>query len=189
MDYKVKEGKLSRLSARLSLMVVLVIGLMMSNIILVCLTYYSLGHQKREVVPFGNTSGYIISETSVDENYLNLMTQNFIYTRLNITPRNVERNHGTLLSYIDSSIYSQFKKKLKKEMDVIKDKKMASHFYIIDVQSDSSHLISRVKGQLQRYVGYRALKLSEKTYQIQYRYQLGKLTIVGFAEDKGEHHA
>jgi conjugal transfer pilus assembly protein TraE len=189
MDYHVKESKLSQLSARLSLMVVLVLGLMMSNIILVCLAYHSFGHQKREVVPFGHTSGYVISDVEVDDHYLNLMTENFIYTRLNVTPDNVVRNHGELLSYIDSSIHSQFKKKLGKEEATIKSKKMSSSFDIIDLHSDSQHLISRVKGHLKRYVGYRALSPAEKTYRIQYRYQLGKLTIVGFAEDKGEHNA
>ncbi len=189
MDYHVKESKLSQLSARLSLMVVLVLGLMVSNIILAYQALYALRHQKREIVPYASTSGYLISDTTVDTHYLNLMTQNFIYTRLNVTPHNVNQNHNQLLSYVDSSIYSQFKKKLAKEREVIQSKKITSNFDILDMKPDSQHLMSIVKGQLKRYVGYRALKVEEKTYRIQYRYQMGKLSIVGFAQDKGEHDA
>lgn len=189
MDYQLKESRLSQLSARLNLMVVLVMGLMISNIILAYLSLYSSTHQKREVVPFGANSGYVISETNVDSHYLNLMTENFIYSRLNVTPMNVTQNYGKLMEYVDSSLYPRFKKKLLKEEELIKSKKIASHFDIFDRNSDSQNLVSIVKGHLTRYVGYRALKTEEKTYRIQYRYQLGKLSIVSFVEEKGEHNA
>jgi conjugal transfer pilus assembly protein TraE len=189
VDYQVKENKLSQLSARLNLMVVLVLGLMISNIILAYQSLYAARHQQREVVPYACNRGYIISESAVDAHYLNLMTENFIYTRLNVTPLNVSQNHGQLLNYIDASIYPSFKKKLAQEEAIIKTKKIASSFEITDIQSDNQKLISVVKGRLKRYVGYRELKTAEKTYHIQYHYRQGKLTLVGFIEDKGEHDA
>lgn len=189
MDYQIKESRVSQLSARLNLMVLLVLGLMLSNIILAYHGFYAAKHQTREVVPYGCSNGYIISESNVDTFYLNLMTENFIYSRLNVTPLSVAQNHTKLLNFVDSSIYPLFKKKLAKEEAIIKSKKIASYFDILDVRSDSQHLISEVRGQLKRYVGYRALKVVEKNYRIQYRYQLGKLTIVGFKEEKGEHDA
>lgn len=182
MEYKVRESKLSMLSARLNLMVLLVVGLLISNIILAYLAVYTLHHQKREVVPFGANNGYIISETSVDVHYLNMMTENFIYTRLNVTPLNVLKNHTKLLTYADSSIYPAIKKKLHDEASLIKSKKITSNFDITDLQSDNQQLVSVVKGNLKTYVGYRALKEQEKRYQINYRYRLGKLTIAGFSE-------
>jgi conjugal transfer pilus assembly protein TraE len=188
MEYQVKESKLSQLSARLNLMVVLVLGLMVSNLILAYQAMYASRHQKREVVPFACTSGYVISDSSIDVHYLNLMTRNFVYTRLNVTPQNVNKNHGELLDYVDSSTYSQFKKKLAKEEAIIKSKKIASTFDITDVQSDNQKLISIVKGHLKRFVGYRALKDEERTYRIQYRYQQGQLTITGFTQEKGENN-
>ena len=94
-----------------------------------------------------------------------------------------------LLGYVDSSIYPEFNKTLFQEEEVIKNKKIASSFDIINVQSDPEQLISLVQGNLKRYVGYRALKEEEKNYRIQYRYRQGKLSIVSFAEVKGEHDA
>lgn len=189
MDYQVREGKLSKLSARLNLMVVLVLGLMISNALLASLVMHFSTHQKREIVPFGLSNGYVLSDTSVDVNYLNLMSENFIYSRLNVTPTNVARTHGQLLIYVDPSLYPSFKKQLFKEEELIRDKKITSYFEIIDVRSDSDHLTTVIKGRLKRFVGYRALKEEEKTYRIQYRYRPGTLSIVGFAEEKGEKNA
>lgn len=189
MNYLIKEGKLSQLSARLNLMVVLVFGLMISNASLAWLVLHFSSHQKREIVPFGLNSGYVLSDVSVDSHYLNLMSRNFIYSRLNVTAGNVSNNHGMLLSYVDSSIYPSFKKQLLQEEELIKEKKISSHFDIIDVQSDNESMSTRVKGNLKRFVGYRALREEEKFYRIHYRYQLGKLSISGFTEEKGEKHA
>ena len=184
MEHKLRESKLSALSSRLNLMVLLVLGLLISNIILAYTSMYSMRHQKREVVPFGGNQGYIISETSVDVHYLNMMTENFIYARLNVTPRNVINNHNKLLTYTDSSNYAAIKKQLHKEAELIKSKKITSQFDINDVKSDNQRLVSEVTGKLKTYVGYRALKSQEKKYQINYQYRLGKLAITGFTELK-----
>lgn len=189
MNYQVQESLLSKLSARLNLMVVLVLGLMVSNIMLVYWALHVSAHQKREIVPFGLNSGYVLSDSSVDTHYLNLMSENFIYSRLNVTPANVSQHHGVLLDYVDSSLYGALKKQLLKEEALIKDKKISSTFDIIDRHSNAEQLTTLIKGNLKRLVGYRELKQEEKTYRIQYRYQLGKLTITSFAEDKGETHA
>lgn len=189
MDFQIQESRLSQVSARLNLMVVLVLGLMLSNIILAYMALHGLKHQKREIVPFGSSKGYVLSEASVDVHYLNLMAENFVYTRLNVTPDNVGKNHGQLLNYVDSLIYAPFKKKLAKEESVIKSKKISSVFEITDVNSNSTELFTVLKGNLKRYVGYRALNAEERIYRIQYRYQQGQLTITGFAQKKGENNA
>ena len=48
MNYQVQESLLSKLSARLNLMVVLVLGLMVSNMMLVYWALHVSAHQKRE---------------------------------------------------------------------------------------------------------------------------------------------
>jgi len=182
MEHKIRESKLSALSSRLNLMVCLVMGLMVSNMILAYSSMYSMRHQKREVVPFGGEHGYIISETNVDPHYLNMMTENFIYARLNVTPKSVIKNHNKLLNYTASSNYPAIKKQLYKEAQIIKSKKISSQFDVTDVRSDPKHLRSVVSGELKTYVGYRALKAQKKRYQISYQYRLGQLAITGFRE-------
>ena len=137
-----------------------------------------------QVIPFGGEQGYIISETNVDLHYLNMMTENFIYARLNVTPKNVIKNHNKLLNYTASSNYPAIKKQLHKEAEIIKSKKISSQFDVTDVRSDPRKLISVVSGDLKTYVGYRALKAQKKRYQISYQYRLGQLAITGFRELK-----
>ena len=188
MNHQILQSKLSKLSARLNFMVVLVLGLLISNIGLSYFAVYALSNQKREVVPFVGNSGYVISDTEVDGHYLNLMAENFVYARLNVTPKNVKQNHKHLLDYVDSSIFANFKEKLYAEEQIIQKKEIASSFDVTDLQSDNRALVSIITGQLKRTVGYRALDEKNKTYRIKYKYRLGKLTITSFSELKGEGH-
>lgn len=186
MHYELKEGLISKISARLNLMVVLSLGLLASNIILSCIALHTTRHQKREIVPFGMSNGYVISDTAVDTHYLNLMSRNFIALRLNVTPKSVSDNNIQLLSYIEPSLYAEFKKVLLNEESVIKSKKITSFFEILDVKPDVHEFKTIISGNLNRYVGYRALKSEPKKYLIQYRYKNGALSIVGFKELQGE---
>lgn len=186
MHYELKEGLISKLSARLNLMVVFSLGLLASNIILSCIALHTTRHQKREVVPFGMSNGYVISDTAVDTHYLNLMSENFIALRLNVTPLNISNNNTKLLSYIEPSLYPEFKKVLLKEESLVKSKKITSFFETLGVESNASELKTTISGNLNRYVGYRALKSEPKKYLIQYRYRSGALSIVGFKELQGE---
>lgn len=186
MRYELKESLLSKLSARLNLMVVLTLGLLASNVILSCIALHATRNQRREVVPFGMSNGYVISDTAVDTHYLNLMSENFIALRLNVTPMNVSSNNNKLLSYIEPSLYAEFKKVLLSEESLIQSKKITSFFEVLGVESNPLEFKTIISGNLNRYVGYRALKPEPKKYLIQYRYRSGALSIVGFKELQGE---
>jgi len=186
MKQEIVESRLSKLSARFNLMVFLVAGLMVTNILSGFLSIYALSHQKREIVPFSGNGGYIISDTQVDDRYLAMMTQNFLYTRLNVTPKNVHANHQALLGFIEASAFADFKKQLRQEEEAIIEREISSHFNILDISPDITNLQVRVNGLLRRHVGYRALKEEEKTYLIQYAYHNGTLSITRFTEERGE---
>lgn len=186
MRYELKESLLSKLSARLNLMVVLSLGLLVSNIILSCIALHTTRNQRREIVPFGMSNGYVISDTAVDIHYLNLMSRNFIALRLNVTPLSVSSNNNILLSYIEPSLYTEFKKVLLNEEALIQSKKITSFFEVFNVESNPSELKTIISGNLNRYVGYRALKPEPKKYLIQYHYRSGVLSIVGFKELQGD---
>ena len=93
MDFKIYQHRLTALSGRFNLMVTLVIGLLVTNILMGSLAYYAHFHQRIEVTPFFGQPRYANSENSVDSQYLELMSENFIYLRLNTTPETVKLNH------------------------------------------------------------------------------------------------
>lgn len=180
MKFSVYQHRLSALSARFNLMVFLVVGLLVVNLILAGLCWYALVHQRIEITPFFGSNGYSKNEVQVDSHYLSLMSENFIYSRLNVTPETVNANHQRLLAFVDASHYRDMLHHLHQEAQVITSKQVSSVFDIAAIRPNPSQLTTTVTGTLKRFVGYRALKEARMTYQLQFRYHLGQLTILQF---------
>ncbi|MDF1677382.1 MAG: TraE/TraK family type IV conjugative transfer system protein, partial [Legionellaceae bacterium] len=114
MDF-MKQHRLNQWLSNISLMHVLVAGLLLSNLLVGGLAWYGTLHQKVEVTPFSGTSGYQNSTLSVDTHYLSMMTENFMYSRFNVTPDTVRASHQRLLPFIDEREYPKISDILNKE--------------------------------------------------------------------------
>jgi conjugal transfer pilus assembly protein TraE len=168
------------LKKSVNLWVVISASLMLSNVILAFLCWYAIVHQKIEVTPFFGNQGYIKSDTGVDVHYLNQMSENFILTRLNVTPSNIKANHARLLNYIDSRYYHTLTAALIREQKQVIDKKISSYFDMEPINSSPSELKTTIKGHLRRFVGMRELPAKTATYELKYNYHLGRLSIISF---------
>lgn len=188
MQHRMKFNALAALAQRYYLLLLFSVVMLITNLVLSFGVLHALKHQRREIIPFGASSGYVVSDSTVDGYYLDLMTQNFIYSRLNIKPENVIKQHQRLLHYVDSAIHADFKKQLKREADLIEDKKISSSFDIEALHSDVDSMTSIVRGVLHRHVGYRALPEQQKTYQLRYRYRIGQLHLISFTEVVEKEH-
>jgi len=189
MNFNVHQHRLGQLASRLNLMVVLVFGLLTTNVLMGSLAWYASVHQKVEVTPFSGGASYMKSDASVDSQYLSQMSENFLYSRLNVTPETVDAHHKRLLSFVDSEHYPQFLEQLKVEADVIKSKKISSHFELTNTHVDVGTLSVAMTGLLKRTVGLRDLKDAHMTYIFQYNYSLGRLTITHFTHTEEARHA
>ena len=189
MEFRVQAHRLSTLTARFNLMVALVLGLLISNGLLIGFAIYLTLHQKTEITPFIGNPSYIKSEALIDSHYLDLMSENFIYLRLNVTPETVSDNHQRLLSFVDAEGYQSFLAQLKKEAAVIQDKKISSHFEIASIHSDANALQTIIHGTLKRTVVFRALEDTPMSYTLHYHYSLGRLTVMQFIHTEESHHA
>lgn len=189
MEYSTYQNKLSRLSARFNLMVFLVFGLLIANLLLAGLCWYTSIHQKTEITPFSGSNGYLKSESEVDSHYLSLMSENFIYSRLNVTPETVSANHKRLLAFVSSKSYSDILKTLQKEEKIITTKKISSVFNISQIRTNPGALSVEVSGILSRRVGLRELPSEKATYRIRYRYRLGRLSVLSFTLVKEKNNA
>ncbi|HCU5991633.1 TPA: type IV conjugative transfer system protein TraE [Legionella pneumophila] len=181
MDFKSYQSRLSQLSARFNLMVVLVFGLLVSNVVLSCFLFKAWNHHTIEVTPFSGEPSYLKSVSSVDGHYLSLMAENFVNERLNVTPESVDANHQRLLSYVNHQNYTQMLRLLTNEAKVIKAKKMSSIFYIDKNKANPHELTVVVSGILKRFVGLQALNDERKTYVLRFQYKDSRLSIVQFS--------
>jgi conjugal transfer pilus assembly protein TraE len=189
MNFNAQQHRFSQLTARFNLMVALVFGLLITNVLMGGLAFYTSVHQRVEITPFIGGSGYVKSDAAVDTHYLYLMSENFIYSRLNVTPETVRANQKRLLAFVDSAHFSAFSAQLEKEAKVIIDKKISSHFEISDIRADSNKLGCTITGVLKRAVGLRDLRDERLTYTLQYRYRFGRLTVTQFTHVKDTTHA
>lgn len=188
MKFKVSKNQTQKLSQKVNLMVCLVFFLGVSNLMLGGLAWYTTLHQKTYITPFFGGNGFEISDTKVDGNYMNLMSENFIYSMLNITPKTVSHQHELVMKYVSSSVYSQFKENLVKENKLVKEKEISSHIEITHIKSQPEDLTSVISGELSRMVGTRNLKQEKVQYLMRFDYVLGKLTIKEFKKIEGLSH-
>jgi conjugal transfer pilus assembly protein TraE len=186
MTFSIQQHKLSQLASRLNLMVVLVFGLLITNILMGSLVWYTTRHQKIEITPFSGSMSYTKNDSMVDTNYLMMMSENFIYSRLNVTAETVGFNHKRILTYVSPAHYRVFENQLHQEAQVIQSKKIASHFHITGMTANSQKLSCAITGILKRSVGIRELPDERLTYILTYRYKAGRLEIVQFTHEKQE---
>lgn len=189
MDFSVYQHRLSRVSARLNLMVASVFSLLICNLLLGALCWYLILHQRTIVTPFEGSAGFANSDATVDTRYLSMMSENFIYSRLNVTPETVNATHNRLLMFVDGSCEAGMQALLTREASVVQKNKISSDFIITDLQLEPRALRTRVTGVLHRFVGTRELTPAKLTYEITYRYRFGRLSILSFTKIKGWEHA
>lgn len=189
MEFRTYQNRLSQLSARFNLMVFLVCGLLMTNMMLSSFIWKIWQRHSVEITPFSGGPSYLKSDTKVDGHYLSLMSENFIYSRLNVTPETVKANHQRILLFADSQSYSEILKVLDLESKVIISKKMSSNFEITSIRTNPERLTAEVNGVLKRSVGIRALKEERMSYALRFHYANGQLSILNFTHHKEKSHA
>lgn len=189
MNFSVYQNRLSKVSARSNLMVAMVFGLLLANILLSGLAWYTSLHQRVIVTPFEGGSGFANSDSSVDSQYLSMMSVNFIYSRLNVTPDTIASTHKRLLTFVDGSRYGAMQSTLAHEVDVVQKNKISSDFIITNIQLKPRALKAKITGILNRAVGGRALESARMTYELTYRYRFGRLSILSFTKVKEWNHA
>lgn len=189
MDFSVYQNRLSKVSARFNLMVALVFGLLIATILLSALAWYTSLHQRVLITPFEGGSGFANSDSQVDPKYLSMMSENFIYSRLNVTPETITSAHKRLLTFVDGSRYGAMQSTLAHEEAAVKKNTISSDFIITDIQLEPKALKATITGVLHRAVGGRSLKGARITYELSYRYRFGRLSILSFTKVKEWEHA
>lgn len=190
MNFKVQQHQLFQLKGRLSLMKALVLGLLLSNMVLALSLVYLQLHQRVEVTPFASHSvKYANSMLAVDGEYLKLMSENFLFLRLNATPDTIGAEHQQLLSMVSAETYPFFVKKLEQEAQIIRQQKISSHFDIQHIHVDSQKLQCRIQGILHRSVGIRDLPAEKASFVLQFQYRLGQLKLQKFVKENGHENA
>ena len=154
------------------------------SVILVLAIYQLSGTQSRTLVPPLLTEPVKISNTQVDASYLKQMSEYFLSLKLNVTPKNVERNFSQLADYIDPRVYHDIRPKLVEEAKAIKSQHISASFFVKECQVAKNRLMVKFNGELRKYVGARALEPEMVTYIVTLSYPHGVLTLLDIKREK-----
>ena len=185
MEFQIAKTKLQLLSGRLHYLLIISIGLLITNLFLVWLVGWSLFHQKRVIVPVALKQSFTISDSTVDASYLRQMALFFIAERLNVTPSNINQSHSLILQYTDSRFYHEFSAILAKEKQAVIKQNISSVFYPEEVIPNPREMQVLIKGTLVHWVGSTPLAQVKKSYLIKFSYHSGDLRVVSFFEPTG----
>lgn len=186
MKFETAKDNLQILSGRLHYLLLISIGLLISNIFLVWLVGWSFSHQKRVIVPVEFKQPFVISDSTVDASYLRQMALFFIAERLSVTPGNINQSHDLILQYTDSKFYHEFLGILDKEKQAIITQNISSVFYPEEVIPNTKELNVLIKGTLAHWVGGTAITPVKKNYIIKFSYRSGYLKVMSFSETSGD---
>ncbi len=157
---------------------------LVANLLLCGLLGWTGVHQKTIIVPAEVSHAFSISDTQVDSSYLQQMATFFIYLRFNITPDNVDFQHGLIEQYLDPAGLASISEILNQESLEVKQDKISSQFYLSKVSVNPETLQAEVSGTLVKQAGNLSLPSEQKTYLIDFTYHYGKLAIKDFSEEE-----
>lgn len=185
MEFKSAITKIEALTIKNSFLILLSVGLLISNICLAWLTGWAIMHQKRTIVPVVDKA-FTVSDYKVDASYLRQMALFFISERLNIAPGNIQSAHNVLLQYTDPEFHAQFSKLLETEAEEITKQNISSAFYPEEIIPDTNNLQVVIKGTLNRWVGGLSIPPVHKKYLLKFTYKSSFLKVLSFAEMVGD---
>lgn len=145
-------------------------------------TVYLAFTKERTLMPPSFKSPMTVSRQGVSDSYLREMAEYFINLKLNVTPENVARNYGHLLSYVGSSSYHIMQPLLFDEANQIKSQNISSTLFVGGIDIANDHLAVKITGTLQKYVGSRALEPEPVSYLVTMSYPSGVLELDAIAK-------
>ncbi|WP_338728993.1 type IV conjugative transfer system protein TraE (plasmid) [Shewanella baltica] len=163
-----------------SLNTLLLIGFtlaMLSNTILAGIAWMAYFNKSRTLVPPAISAAFTVSDTAVDDAYLQQMAEYFAFLKLNVTPASVDHQYKQLASYIDEADWHVMQPLLVDEAAMIKKQNISSHFTISTTQVALDERLVKITGTLTKYVGNRPLAPETLSYIIAMNYSHGQLSL------------
>lgn len=184
MEYKIAQSVLAKLSRHIKWLSVGMAGLLLCNAVLGLLLWHQSNRRDIILIPANLYHTAEITQQGVSSAYLDAMAVMLINDRLNLTPHNVTGSNQQLLNFVDPRYYTTFKAQLAVDAQTILQGKIASVFYVNQVQSNPKTRTVLIRGQLKRWVGKRCIGVTPKRYRLIFSRQGDVLLLTAFQEMK-----
>ena len=153
-------------------------ALFATNLVLGGLLWQVVGNKSRTLVPPTISQAFTVSDGAVDSAYLQQMAEYFVFLKLNITPKSVERNYGRLLDYVSSETWPSVQPALVADALNVIDENVSSRFDVDSVRVAEDSLQVKLTGTLQKHVGSRPIPPESVSYVVDMSYEHGELALL-----------
>jgi type IV conjugative transfer system protein TraE len=158
--------------------------LLVSNLLLTAIIFRQ--DLRVMLVPTHINKEVTITVGSVSEEYLELITRDYIGLILNLTPENYEYAESSILKHTHPSSYGAIQHELGELARDIKSRNVAISFSMTDMVVDKRNLKIDVTGYLETKIGLKSVSREVKQYRVTYDFTGSRLTLKEFYEVKDE---
>lgn len=149
---------------------------------LCCVIYRFQSQQKTIVVPAVVHTPFWISSNDVSDDYLAEMAYFFANLYLNVSPENAVYQRDTLLRYTDPKSYDQLSRMWAGLINRIRKDAISTVFYPSKIKVNHQDLSVQISGQFHTFVGQTKLPIVNRTYELKFNYEFGRLTLKKFQQ-------
>ena len=156
------------------------VALLISNVLLSVFVVTADTSEKTIIVPPDLEKSFFVKGDELSPEYIEQMAKYFSQLLLTYHKQNAQSQFNTILRHTNPLVYGEMNTRFLIEVERILRNDISSVFYLmgIHIKNNSAVLIGEQLGM----VGSQVVSKNKKTYQINFNYDSGKLTIVGFNE-------
>lgn len=120
----------------------------------------------------------------VSPEYLVEMADWFGYLMLTKTAANIKHQHQTLLKYMSSESHNAMQQRLLKEEERYMKDGLSTQWLVQHIKAHPLDMRAHMKGELLTRLGKDVVEKVEKTFELQFQWQHGQLSLTKFLEVK-----
>jgi conjugal transfer pilus assembly protein TraE len=185
MKHQLSNSRLGSLVHQRNLFLVLIAALLIITFTQALFTLFR--SERIVVVPPDLKQEVWLEQNTVSSAYLEEMTLVYASLILESSPESAAYKRDIILRHTSPESYGALKRRLVEDEQRLKREHVTTSFQPNGIKVDSSLLTVEVTGDLLRFVGEKRISQSRDTYQFQFEYKAGRLSIKAFkliASDK-----
>ena len=156
------------------------VALLISNVLLSGFVFTADTSEKTIIVPPELEKSFFVRGNEVSPEYIEQMAKYFSQLLLTYHKQNAQSQFNTILRHTNPAVYGEMNTRFLMDVDRISRNDISSVFYLmgIHIKKNAAVLVGEQLGM----VGSQVVSKNKKSYKIDFDYDGGKLTIVGFNE-------
>jgi len=132
------------------------------------------------VVPAYQQQSFWLDQANVSKEYLEQMSVFFIENLLNLTPDSIAYQRDVILKHVAPAFYRELKKRFIEEEERYRKECLTTNIKPMHIIVDEANKTTTTIGIFTSFIAGKQIKQTKDSYQLQFKYQHGRLLIESF---------